>query len=670
MANEFTTKIAQSKAAGYTESEILDFLIQDPTVGNKIKQSRESGYSDSEILNYIGTEPATSQTAAGLNDISPQKSTVTEEFIGDLPMLAGGLLGGFAKTAARRIPSVALLAGGGEAAHQLWQRYTGDPNTPKTWQDAMGRILWGGGTQAIGQGTGELGLRVLSLLSRTRLNPFKIAPEYVVPEVQQVAPQFQPYVAKYAEKPGLADKALDAARQRLGLEVPQRSSAFTLGQQVEPQSFAAKLENIAESSFFGGGVIKHQKYAEAKGASDFATKVSDDLWASVRKLDPSEQGKALTAVYDAGESAFKKEAQIRYTDLDKKIGMATVDLTGLKATAQKEMDRITQFKGIGSSEAADNLHKAIANLPDTMTFSDLAELRSRLLKTTWSAEGKDVARMWASKYTSAVDNAMESTAKRLSPNLYKEWRETNQFYKAGMDKFENEYISKLIDQARENPSRAVNNLTFKSGSPETIAKVKEIADPQTWQQLKTGWIEGIIAKAKNPDGSIKANTIFNQLKTAGGKQTEDWWNSEMIKTVLSPQEITLIKSLDLSVRTAGTSAPGGGCSMLIQLIQAGPLAAAVTLRPLAYAFGGTGKAYDADEIAEGLAILFAPRIMAKMLVDPKYQKFFLQGMSADKPRAIPAIMKLIAGAANEQRRMIMEEPPKQVQGVGTQGVLE
>ncbi len=51
----------------------------------------------------------------------------------------------------------------------------------------------------------------------------------------------------------------------------------------------------------------------------------------------------------------------------------------------------------------------------------------------------------------------------------------------------------------------------------------------------------------------------------------------------------------------------------------------------------------------GLAVLASPRILGKMMVSPKYQKLFLDGMSTKHPIALPAIAKLAVAALEMSR---------------------
>jgi len=55
-------KINTAKQSGYSESEILDYLDNQPDMQGKIKTARDSGYGDNEILGYLSKSETTQTT--------------------------------------------------------------------------------------------------------------------------------------------------------------------------------------------------------------------------------------------------------------------------------------------------------------------------------------------------------------------------------------------------------------------------------------------------------------------------------------------------------------------------------------------------------------------------------------------------------------------------------
>ena len=289
--------------------------------------------------------------------------------------------------------------------------------------------------------------------------------------------------------------------------------------------------------------------------------------------------------------------------------------------------------GVGASEAGDMLITKITKLPDRLTFSTASELRSRLLKEESSLVGNDKARGIARKIVGILDDSMEGAATKLSPDAKDAWREANLFYREGKEKFNNEFMSRLVRQGKEQPE-LVGKAIFQSGEITQIRMAKQILkdDPTTWQAMKAGYWETILNKATDPTGKITGKMLHNQLKAMG---------KETLNEIFTPKERLLIETFKKATLVTQTKATAGGGSMLIQLMQAPALGAAITV------WGGFKQ--DPETIMAGLTILTAPRILGKMMVSPKWQPLFIKGLSTSKPIAMPAIVKLAMGALEMAR---------------------
>jgi hypothetical protein len=529
--------------------------------------------------------------------------------------------------------------------------------------------------------------------------------EFLEPGLQDAKETFQPYVQRYAQ-PSAYQQAVDNLKRKVGMNVPERTPAFTMGQQVDPLSGAARMENIARASFFGGTPIKEFEWAQQHGINDFVNDVTGKIWRGSEKIPPSKQGEAFLKAYESGEQAISNKSKELYGQVDKAVegvqvpysqkrvskildwngnpmeitemGLTDkfVDITGLKRQALTEAKRTGQFQGIGSSETADKLHQSISSLPDKMTFTDAQELRSRLIKSGWSMENKDVGKSVAFNYVSAVEKSMEESAKKLSPDAYKAYRTANDFYRNAKDTFNSDYVMRVVRKAKEAPED-VGKMIFKNGEVNQIRAIKDILTPQpgsklegvvkpdnkTWQDVKAGWVQELLGASENAESKVNFNQVFAKLKAMA--RTPNWWESETVKEILTPKERQLLRTLEMTGRTSQKVPQGAGGTTLVQIIQAGPLAYFATAQPLINAYQGKGEIFEPDKIALGLGILGAPRMLGKMMVSPKYQKIFLQGMSTDKARAIPAINKLAIAAYEEYG----QQAPKQASQVGGMEML-
>lgn len=557
-------------------------------------------------------ESVSTETLRLLQSQATPEAQPESSWLEDVPSIVGGLLGGAAKTLAGRTGLSGLLAGGGEAAHQIYQHATGSPDAPQTSTDAATRIAVPLGEQSLGNIVGEGVVR-----GAAKIIP-KVLPEYRIPGLKEAEEAIRPYMEKYLPKGMLSKKG---------------GPGFTISQKTDPASSAAKMENIIESSFFGGTPIKKFKFAQARAVDDYAADVTDKIWKGIEKLPPSEQGAVFTRAFDIADEVFKTTSRVKYKEVDGLVGAESVNITKLKEWAGVLNEKNAQMAGVGASDAGDTLISKITNLPDRMTFANAAELRSRLLKEESSLLDNDKARGIAKKLAGFVDESMESTAKNLSPEAKEAWREANLFYKTGKEKFDNEFMYRLIRKGKDQPE-LVGKSIFQNGEITQIRKAKEILkdEPKTWQAMKAGYWEDIMGKSINPEGKIVGTNLHNSLKKMG---------DETMKEIFTPKERVIIESFKRALLTSQKQTTGGGGSMLIQLMQAPALGAAIT---------GWGMLQQEPEtIIGGLTVLATPRILGKMLVSPKYQSLFLNGLSTQKPIAMPAIAKLIAGALEMSR---------------------
>lgn len=547
--------------------------------------------------------------------VPPQKSA-GDATLAETPGAVGGLLGGVAKTAVGRTGLSALLAAGGEGFHQVYQHATGSPEAPQTSTEAIKRMGRMAGVEGVGNLVGEGIFKVAG-----KLIP-RVKPEYLEPGMKEPEGMLRPFMEKYLPQGGLSP------RQGGG-------PGFTVAQKASPHSGAAKFENIIEKSLFGSSPIKRLKYAQEHGIDDFANFLEDKVWTGADRLQPSEIGKRFTAAYDTADEAFRTEAKRLYSEVDSTIGGESVDLSNVKRLAEGYSKKAEQMAGIGSSESGDTLLSRVTALPDNMTFADAADLRSRLLKEEYALEGRDKAKGLASRMVQLVDTAMDKAATRLSPDARDAWRGANEFYKTGKETFDSAFISKLAKRAEAQPE-LVGKAIFQNGKVSQINGVKAVLkdSPETWQSMKASYLSDIISGARSADsGALSGKKLSTLLKNSG---------EESLRAIFTPKELHILRQFEKAAVATQKKEPGGGGSMLIQLLQAGPVAGLVA-----------GGAYfqSPGAVASGIGLLFMPRVFAHMLVSPKYQKLFIQGMSSSKPVASTAISKLAASAVDVYARV-------------------
>ena len=551
----------------------------------------------------------------------PAHAPATRSWTGDLPAIGGGILGGFANTIRQRIPYAGILAGGGEAYHQLYQRATNDPNAPQTSEEAAKRIANLGMEQSLGQVGGELITKGLG-----KLIP-RVKEQFMVPDRTGAEETLRGYMDPYLNK-GISERMMDKLRSMVPESMQWEQApkpGFTIAQKSDPLSGAHRVEQIIESSFFGAKPIKEFKLAQQRGLESWAKDAAEEVWQGTMKMSPEQRGQAFIEGFDAAEDVFREGAKAKYAAVDKLLGQESINISSVKDAGTKLAIKNEQFKGIGSSDAGDTLIKQIVELPNKMTFADASELRSRLIKVAKSSRG-DVAGKNAHDFVSRIDKAMEQTALSLGDDAKIAWRGANSFYKQGKQTFDNNFISGLVEKGREQPELVGKGL-FQNGEISQIKMAKNALkdDLRVFQSMKAGWLEDVFIKSKKSDGAMVGNAFFNQLKGMG---------DDTLKEIFTGPELALIRKFEeASTKTQKLGSAGGG-TMLIQLMQAGALGGIIS-----------GQYFQQPElIAGGVALLASPRVFGNMFVNPRYHNLFYRGLSTSKPIAIPAITKLATEA--------------------------
>ncbi len=556
---------------------------------------------------------------------------------------AGGMVGGIAKTVKGRTLLSALLGAGAEGYHQVYQQLTGSPDAPATSQEAALRMASVSAAQGGGQLIGE-GI----VAGASKIIP-RVKPEYLLQGHGDAEKAIQPYVDKYFP-PGLLARTKAAFTGTTPLMRP----GFTIGQKVEPYSGAAKMESIVESSFTGAGPIKRLKFAQEKAIDGMVNDLSNIMWQGISKMPPSAQGQVFLDAFKVADEAFDSTSRVLYkrvSDLNKDV---VVDIRPIKSWAQSMSEENAKRAGIGASQMGDSLISKVGNLPDQVDFSTAQSIRTGFRLEKNSVERKDVARGIAAKLEGLTDKMMDAAATKLSPEGKEAWRQANEFYANGKETFDNGFIRNLVQKGKEQPE-LIGRAVFQNGEISQIQKVKEIlkGDQNTWQNMKAGFLQSYIEKATNAEGQFLGTTFYRSLKGMG---------NETLREIFTPKELNLIRLLDRASVTSQKKIAGGGGSMLIQLMQAGPLANVATIVASGGLMGGGIYENNPEMFIGGLGILFTPRILAKMMVSPKYQKLFIEGISTSRPVSMPAISKLVTGAiqtnADLERRM--QGVPKEI----------
>lgn len=575
------------------------YTVQDTTTGKQITfdWTGDVDPTDSDMEEIFSQAKTFNpeKKPSGVSGTWEEKSILDE-----VPELAGGMAGGI--LAATKASPVGVLASGlggaaGEAAKQLYQQAIGSPNAPQTGTEAAKRIGISGATQAVGEGAGRLIGAGLSKI---------------------VAPFAKTFKSELAS----ADDALKSAmRSKIGFTPAQKTDSHIVD----------VLENVAEQSFTGGGTMMNFRKLQQEGYTKITNSVLADFEKHASgKATPEEVGIMFQNAKAAKNAVWKRLAGMKYSKVDQLAGGASVSLVSLKKEAQAVMETASKRKGIGSTTAKDSLLKKVLELDDMVTFKEAQAIRAGLMDeiSTMSATA-DVGKGLARKFVNLTDRSMEESAKKISPDAYKAWREANGFYRTYKETFGNDFMRSLDKIAQTSPEKVVGKI-FQNGSVTQIRNVKNLVSTKTFDTLKASYLQKVMEDSMKEEGVVIGKTLQGKLKTMG---------NPALKEIFTPYELGRINNV-ANIGTQLQKRAGGGGGMLVQLMQASGLIGVAT-----------GAATGNPELAQsGAAVLFGPYVLSKMLTNPATAKWLAQGFTTPAGSKQAAILgaKITAAAAKYQ----------------------
>jgi hypothetical protein len=259
-------------------------------------------------------------------------------------------------------------------------------------------------------------------------------------------------------------------------------------------------------------------------------------------------------------------------------------------------------------------------------------MRARLNTMLSYKDADSPSKMLANKAKDLITQQMEKGAKDVGDiSLFHDYMKINTFYRAGAQRFQNDFINSLTKKAELHPS-LVANMIFKNDQPELIKMVKRVVggNSPTWKNLEAGFVENTIESAKDIDGTLLGPTFWKKIKSFG---------PENINQILNPEIRHRLNLIDTYSNAIQRTPPGGGGSMLVQLIQASAASGLIT---------GAYFTQSPELLAGAGAVLVSPYVLGKMLTHPTYGKWFLEGMKPGikTEQSIKIINKLVAAGTH------------------------
>ncbi len=407
------------------------------------------------------------------------------------------------------------------------------------------------------------------------------------------------------------------------------------------------MESIAEGSLLGGGRLQKLRLIKIPAAITKAVgDLSDDFAKSMGRLSGEDVGELLLDTINKKNTAFKRASRSIYTQVDKLVKRSgqigdIVDVSALKKFAQ---GRLQAKVRVLRSATGDTLLDSIVNLPDRITFKQASSLRSALLTQTRNMSvTKDVALGITKQLSKMSDNAIDKAGRRLAPEALAMKRFADKFHRQGKEIFNSKIIKSLSRTLADNPEKAVPRI-FQKGASKQIRLIRNTVGPETWDALKHGYLETLIAQSKNADGNFIAKSFLNKL------------DDPILKSAFTESEIASIKNLGkaVSVLQKPTAQFGATGKLVIAISQAGIL---------------TGGAF-AQRPGQAAAIVFSPIAFARITTNKKWSKLLIEGMKDPIKRSV-ALIRLARIATNidldtakKRQKQIKEPTLRQLRGFG------
>lgn len=217
--------------------------------------------------------------------------------------------------------------------------------------------------------------------------------------------------------------------------------------------------------------------------------------------------------------SFETSVRGAYEAVDSVMNGQTVSLTPLKAQAKKLMGAIEEG-GIGEGKAKTLLNEILGK-PEGVSFRAAQRLRSSLLEEVRSVTeplGNQAKREFSS-LASMVDESMESTANAVGGQAKEAWRNANELYRSGAEKYQSSLIKGIIKAQPEQ----IGDMIIKANKPGTIRQLKGIInDDESWKKVQGAFLDRLLWQSfDDKTGTITASKLSSKLRSFGNEALDE-----------------------------------------------------------------------------------------------------------------------------------------------------
>lgn len=541
-------------------------------------------------LSYVNPETG----RLTLIDEDPVSLRDLADWTGTIPEVIGGTVGSIGG-AVSPVPGGAYIgAGAGTAAgrivkKEIAEKIMGDFDIPESDKEYWTDIAIAGGIGIIGEAGGRLVIKGLS--------PFA--------------------------------KRIPAATKKAANYIRRFGGKLTPAQMTETRILDV-LENVTESSLFGGGRIHAFKQSQREMIENIASDIAERFGA---RATIEEAGTLIQKTIMGNKKAFNVVARRLYEKVDK-LANIQIPIKSLKSQAKTILKKIvpieetTQKTLIPSlkNRTTAKLLRDFANLPDEVPFSYLQQWRSDLLQVGYGSSDLIPGKTQgiAKHLAKQIDNAFNNADSKLSGEGLQAFRKANAFWKKGKEIFNNSFIKTIVNKDPELISKSI----FRRGAIQPIKKIKRMVNERTWRRLRGTYLNDLIFKqGLDSSGQISGKRIDVALRNM---------EESTLKEIFNPNELKELRHFVNATKLIQEKATGLGGGMLIQLTQAGAIMAPIMAPDRALTMGAAG-------------ILLGPAAMARIFTSDMGIKWLTQGLvtKATTKQGITLASRILALAGKE-----------------------
>ena len=449
-----------------------------------------------------------------------------------------------------------------------------------------------------------------------------------------------------AGKASAIDKAAETE-----LEEAAKKGLLTPGIVTENE-FLDQVQNIVKSGLFGsGGLRKAEVGAETiakSGIDDFVNQfiITDNKVATGKLIQESlaKQRNAFDAIVDA-----------KYKNVDDLLGIVKDPKTGVVVSSKSPLINTTSYHNLldarindlkrvagGSQDkAALELLEFQKTLPYNADFSLINQYRQKLLQLGRSANTTNTKNIasFSKEYNileKEITNLLENAA--VSPEAKTAFFEANRFYREGLEDFNNQIITKLVEKR---PDLVFKELVRSGGEVVPMQEALKIIDKRAVtpalkaeaEQLKLG-LKGELLKKAVGDSTeaigqynrVNANKLEGLIgSNATGAKPGKY--EDIAKELFTKQEYARLQELQNALKFSQgkllrDSGPKPG-AMFFQFAQAGAAGTVLTLN--------TYQGETAKGAAGAALILGTPKALGWMLTSPRAVEYLTKTIKATDP---------------------------------------